>query len=308
MKQLIAGLAVGAVVVGGIWFFSNADHTVAVVGDYKITDEIFYNKLQAAQGEAVLTKLIDDQVIKIQAEKLGFKATEEDINKEIDKLVEDKFGGDKSKLESALSESKMTMDDLKKEAKTSVLLRQIATKDVKITDDEIKDYYDKNKESMGEPEQVHARHILVKDEKQANDIYNQLQADPSKFEELAKQYSIDTSNKDQGGDLDYFGKGQMVKEFEDAAFAAKKGDITKPVHTEFGYHIIQVLDHKEAKVPTLEEKKDEIIETLKEQKMTPYQDLINELHAKTEIQINDKKYDTILNPPIPGDPTQGAAQ
>lgn len=92
-------------------------------------------------------------------------------------------------------------------------------------------------------EQVHARHILLKDEATAKLVLDQLKAGKT-WEDLAKETSLDTSNKDNGGDLGWFGRGAMVKEFEDAAFAAKVGATVGPVKTKFGYHLIQVLGHE----------------------------------------------------------------
>jgi len=90
------------------------------------------------------------------------------------------------------------------------------------------------------PKQVHASHILVKTEQEANEILFDLKRGAS-FEDIAKNRSMCPSGK-KGGDLGWFGKGMMVKEFEDAAFSMKPGELSKPFKTQFGYHIVKVLE------------------------------------------------------------------
>jgi foldase protein PrsA len=296
MKKAIAGAVVGAVVVGGIWFFASTDKTVASVGGTKITATQLHTKLEQMQGKDVLKRMIDDQVIRNQAKSLKLEVSDKEIQDEIDKLVKDKFSGDKAQFEKALKDYNTTLADLKSDITTTLLAKKIATKDVTVSDQEIKDYYDKNKETLGEPAQAHARHILVKDEAKAKELYDKLKANPNDFEKLAKENTEDTGSKDKGGDLGFFGKGQMVPEFEKVAFEAKVNEINAPVKSEFGYHIIQVLERKEAKVPTLEESKAKIAETLKEQKAKQYPDLINELRTKEKINISETQYKDIMTP------------
>jgi parvulin-like peptidyl-prolyl isomerase len=99
-------------------------------------------------------------------------------------------------------------------------------------------------------EQVHARHILVGTQELADKLEEELKADPSKFEELAKENSIDTSTAPNGGDLGWFTAGVMVQPFEDAAFSLDPGQISEPVQTQFGWHIIQVLEHADDRALT----------------------------------------------------------
>jgi peptidyl-prolyl cis-trans isomerase D len=141
---------------------------------------------------------------------------------------------------------------------------------VAVTGQQIERYYNDNIQQYSTPEQVHAEHILFKTEgkddaavkKQAESVLAQVKGGAN-FEDLAKKYSEDDGSKDKGGDLDYFGRGQMVKEFEDAAFAAKPGDIVGPVKSQFGYHIIKVLDHRQAQTKPLAEVRSQIEDQLK---------------------------------------------
>lgn len=145
-------------------------------------------------------------------------------------------------------------------------LRQKAS----VTGQQIERYYNDNIQQFSTPEQVHAEHILLKTDgkddaavkKEAESILAQARGGAN-FEDLAKKYSEDDASKAKGGDLDYFGRGQMVKEFDDAAFAAKPGDIVGPVKTQFGYHIIKVLDHRQAQTKPLAEVRSQIEDQLK---------------------------------------------
>lgn len=122
----------------------------------------------------------------------------------------------------------------------------------KLTDERVRKAYDKFAAEQGKIEEIKARHILVDKESDAKDLIKKLQ-NGSKFEDLAKEHSKDTANKSIGGDLGYFTKDAMVKEFADAAFAMKKGEVSKaPVKTQFGWHVIQIEDRRTRPVPDFE--------------------------------------------------------
>ncbi|HEV2852382.1 MAG TPA: peptidylprolyl isomerase [Thermoanaerobaculia bacterium] len=129
--------------------------------------------------------------------------------------------------------------------------QQLASQ-VKLTDQELRDWYGAHKSEFTQEEQVHARHILVMVNDQRNDAQAQARISQAKtrlaggadFAAVAKEFSDDTASKENGGDLGYFGRNRMVKEFEDAAFSAQPGKLVGPVKSSFGYHLIEVTDKR----------------------------------------------------------------
>jgi peptidyl-prolyl cis-trans isomerase D len=146
---------------------------------------------------------------------------------------------------------------------------------ITVTPQEIESYYNSNIQQFQAPEQVRASHILLKTDgkdeaavkKQAEDILKQAKAPGADFAALAKKYSEDDGSKANGGDLDYFSKGRMVPEFEQAAFSMQPGQISDLVKSQFGFHIIKVVDKKAASTRTLDEVRTQIQTTLTTQRL-----------------------------------------
>lgn len=174
-------------------------------------------------------------------------------------------------------------------AKKSLLLNYYLGKmlsDIAITDKEIEDFYKLHKDHFNTPPTVRASHILVEDLEKAQEIYNKI-ANGADFSLEAKENSTCPS-KNKGGDLGNFSRGQMVKEFEDAAFSMNVGDISKPIKTEFGYHIIKLTGKNPSKEVSLEDAKDHIIKDIRRQKEQDiYRDKINLLKTKYDIKYID---------------------
>jgi peptidyl-prolyl cis-trans isomerase C len=155
-------------------------------------------------------------------------------------------------------------------------------KNHKVSDDELKAEYDKVKAGISGNE-YKARHILVATEAEANDIIAKLKKDPSTFEKLAMEKSLDTGSKARGGDLGWFDLGRMVPEFSDAVAKMEKGKITDtPVKTQYGYHVILLEDSKPIEAPPFEEVKSRLAEQLQQQHL---KNELDEMKAKAKVEI-----------------------
>ena len=160
--------------------------------------------------------------------------------------------------------------------------------DVSVDSDDVAEYYGKHKDEFVESEQVRASHILVDSEDQAIEILSLLEANKKTFEEAAKEFSKCPS-KERGGDLGFFSRGQMVKAFEDAAFTLKLGELSEPVKTEYGWHIIKIEDKKPQRQKELSEVSDQIREKLlNERQMKRYDETVETLKLKHHVEIMER--------------------
>ncbi|NLJ57880.1 MAG: peptidylprolyl isomerase [Tissierellia bacterium] len=156
-----------------------------------------------------------------------------------------------------------------------------------VTDEELKDFYEKNKNKFNKQEMASASHILVETEEKANEIIKEIEEGLS-FEDAAAKYSSCPSNQ-SGGALGQFGKGQMVKEFEDAVFSMKVGDISSPVETQFGHHIIKLTEHRPAKIADFEEAYQEVKNNyLAVKQEEVYLEKKEQLNKKYQVEIFEK--------------------
>ncbi|MET1032413.1 peptidylprolyl isomerase [Domibacillus tundrae] len=177
----------------------------------------------------------------------------------------------------------MTKEDMKKDIKIYLQTVKLLEPRIEITDEEISTYFDENKETFATSEQVEASHILVGDEEKVNEVAVKLAAGGD-FAELAKEYSTDTTSGKNGGELGFFGTGEMAAEFKTAAFAMEVGETSDPVKTDYGYHIIKVTDKREAKEANLKDSTAEIKEALMQEKLsTEYTTWLEEKQEEYDI-------------------------
>lgn len=180
-------------------------------------------------------------------------------------------------------EVRQKIEDLRRQVIAEELLREEMNK-IEVNDTDAINYYNLHQEEFGEPEKIKVRHILVKGETEANFITEKLNKGED-FAKLAQEYSIDPGTKDKGGELGFFSKGQMVPEFEEAAFMLKIGERSKPVKTYYGFHIIELEERKEATQKSFSEVKEEAKNmALQEKQKAKFEELINTLMGLSKIE------------------------
>jgi peptidyl-prolyl cis-trans isomerase C len=240
-------------------------------------------KLSDEEMQKIETAVIDDlitrEVLYQESEKKGIEVDPKEVDKQYDMIV--KRYPDKKKFKELLAQWNFTEDEIKSEIKrrTAVqeLIKNNVTDKIEIPDTEVKKYYDDNPEKFKASEEVKASHILIKFDpskaddakkesakKQLEDVKKRI-GKGEDFAALAKEISEGPSKKN-GGDLGFIRKGQMVKPFEDAAFALEAGEVSDIVETRFGYHLIKVFEKKPEKKIEYKEVKDRLANQLKQQK------------------------------------------
>lgn len=226
-----------------------------------------------------LENIINHELFYQESQKEGVKVEETDISNQID-MIKKRFPSD-AVFKEEMKKLNLTESELISEIKRGLIVQKFINnrfgQKITVSSEEMKGYYDKNPLLFKQPEQMKASHILIKVDPQADEstklkarkkmeeIKNKLKGGED-FAELAKEYSQCPSSA-QGGDLNYFRKGQMVKPFEEAAYSLKTGTVSDIVETQFGYHLIKATDKRPENTISYEEARGRIEQFLKQGKL-----------------------------------------
>lgn len=244
------------------------------------------NKVLAiVNGKEVTQKDLDAAVSRFPQDKRGVLATEQGKKQLLEQLVAFElfynYGKDNGIEDSEVY--KRMMEISKREIITQLAIENVV-KAVEVNDEDLQNYYNSNKNRFKTPEMISASHILVNSEELANEVSEKINGGMS-FEDAATEYSTCPS-KAQGGNLGEFGRGQMVPEFENAAFALELNTLSKPVKTQFGYHLIKVNSKKEAGEKPFADVKDMIkTQLLQEKQAAKYMEFTEKLKEKYSAEI-----------------------
>jgi parvulin-like peptidyl-prolyl isomerase len=196
---------------------------------------------QSLQNQAVAYLVQREEYAK-EADELGIEITDAQIATKVDEVKKQYFQNDQKKFEAGLKAQGYTVDALREDVRGQLVSEKIyedITKSVKVSDADLQKQYNENKSQYSVAESRAVRHILVKTKAEADQLHEQLESGAD-FAQLAKQKSLDPGSKDQGGKLTV-SRGQTVAPFDKAAFSLKTNELSNPVKTEFGYHLIQPL-------------------------------------------------------------------
>ena len=346
-KTLLTTLALSAMLFSGCGIKSG--QTIIKVNNTKITQSQFDSAMDREAKNAknsnlhidikdpknvfmynlVKDRIVNELIIKAllseEMQKRNIKVSNAEMDDAIKDIVEKV--GSKEMLDKMLKENGITAADFKNDLKEQIKIKKLSESlgNTDVSENEAKDYYNKNIDKFKYPEQVRASHILIavnpqemieviksdskndklsdaeirakveaqiKDkEAKAKDLAAKVKQDPSSFAKLARENSEDPGSAQKGGDLGFFAKNQMVPEFSNAAFKAKVNTIIGPVQSPYGFHIIMVMDRRTAGVESFDLVKTNLMQFLKNQKTLDQIDkLIDSLKKQSKIEFVNKEY------------------
>ncbi|WP_179295542.1 peptidylprolyl isomerase [Bacillus sp. FJAT-45350] len=276
-KKLLLTLSLaGVIALAGCNGNAAEDKTIVEVNNQVITESEFVAELKERHGELILREIVQRHLLQQEAEALNIG--EDAVDAELNSIKED-FGitEDSELLELLQGTFQLPVSSIEEfreqYVKPQLVLQELANEGVDVSEVEV----------------VRASHILVEDEETVAEVLEKLEAGED-FASLAEEYSTDPGSAAQGGDLSYFTRGKMVPEFEEVAFTLEEGEISEPVESQFGYHIIKVTE-KDVSVDELPEaQRAEIIQD----QARPIEEVIQELFEQANIDVKDPAFQNLF--------------
>jgi peptidyl-prolyl cis-trans isomerase C len=273
------------------------------------------------QGAGIQHDMLDELIGRQLLLQEGSKHIPLDIDKKVQEQVDQvktQVGGEEQ-LQKTLADTGIAFDEYTKRVRDNIIIHDAVQsaidKEVKIAPEDVKAFYDKNPDQFKQPETVRASHILIrvtpdatdevkKQKRTQIDSVRTLVKNGEKFADVAKKFSEDTGSGANGGDLGFFGRGQMVPEFDTAAFSLKTNEISDVITTQFGYHILMVTDRKPAQTVPFDQVKDDLAQYLKQRKGAEItRDQVASLRKVAKIEVLLKE-PSIIAPSVETAPVQ----
>lgn len=280
---------------------AQADKPVATVNGEKISEQAFVDTLKARYGDRTINAMIGDAAIHQAAKAAGVTVSKDELDRRFlaaQRGVEMRAPITGENFEYWLAKQALTKQYFLSELYDQMLLERMVEKKVVVTDADVAEFYQRNKDQISEPAMVRIAHIVLKTDKEAAAIRSDILAGKIAWDEAAKKYSLDPWTKDTGGDMGFMSLADS--DFHKAAFGLKaNGDISAPVMSPMGFHILKRLEFKEARIPKFEEVEQTIREQLTRRQLSQLA-----IQKRNDILKNAK---VEMGPALPTEPAPPAA-
>lgn len=284
------GTAVAATVNGEVIYASALSGEVTAIAlQYGI--DVKSKEGEKQRGEitrVVLDQMIEQRLILQKARQVNALATDAQIDAQLAEIKRN-FPSE-ADFQGALAQRGLTVNALRDRLRTNLTVQNLVGKvtSVSVTDAEVEQYFRQHRSEYDQPEQVRASHILLESDAEARFVLARLRRG-DKFEDLARQYSKDPGSKEQSGDLGFVSRGQLVGEFEKAAFTLRPGQVSGIVKTQFGYHLIKVTGRKDPQPANLAQVRDQIrAQLLSKKREAAFQAWLKRIKAQAKIKRFDR--------------------
>ncbi|MCD6360517.1 MAG: peptidylprolyl isomerase [Armatimonadetes bacterium] len=296
MRRIFLIVLMGAVALPLSCLISQAqaeERIIATVNGQPITETQLRDQLLLRWGDRTIMDMMQELAIEQAAAEAGVSVTDAEVDRRVQDLqrsIDMKAPTTGQSFSLWLAQRKMTLYGLKVFMRGELLLEKMVKDQVQVTDQQVAEMWERSKDKWRRPEKMHVRHICVPTEEEAKQILEQLR-NGADFATAAAEHSIDPYTKDSGGDWGWIAKGNQP--FQKAAFAlTEDGQLSEPVHTIKGWHIIQRVEYRPASTPNFEDVQEDIRRAMEQQRLlqlinTKRAEILRAARIKQELQPQD---------------------
>jgi len=257
---------------------------VAVVNGVRITEKEFIGKLKETTGERILQQMIDRQIVEDAFQKAGLVLSEEDIAARIQEMQS--RAPSPAAFEEYLTARGVTLEDLRKDLELQMKVMMLASKDVVVTEEQLKQFYEEHKGRYDKPLRVKMSEILTPGKLQAEQALDALKKEGASFAAVAEQFSVSPATRKYGGQRPITPIDQIFPmELQQVVSGAKEGDIVGPVETQQGWYVLQIEERLPPEKATFESAKEQVTEEFKASRAVPLDSLLKQLRQEAVVKI-----------------------
>ncbi len=266
----------------------------AVVNGDRITEKEFVGKLKEATGKQILQQMIDRQIVEDAFQKAGLKLSEQDIAARIQEMQS--RAPTPAAFEEYLAARGVTIEDLREDLELQMKVMMLATKDVVVTEEQLKQFYEEHKDRYDKPLRVKMSEIVTPGKPQAQQALEALNKEGASFAAVARQLSVSPATREYGGQLPLAAIGDIFPlELREAVSGAEEGEILGPIETQGGWYVLQIEQRLPAETATLESAKKQVTEEFKGSRAVPLDRLLRQLRQEAVVKIVVPEYSELAS-------------